>query len=223
MTGRIRSTLEWMVCCFSCSRISIILQMISIILRSGDLNDQSWQSTSLIYFCNFVCTVYRCIAILEIPLIIFEFFNDWPKIMVKDVYVLGRVNISCFICDCANSVFTNTPNIFQTHVRRQYDFHTILGIVCSTFTQIVATYTHVHLSLAPPAFHWTILFYSIVLVLPSVVYFGTIAHDWFFFVIFYYYYSTKLSVFSQQFFCESHFYSIVFELTFYKSELEQTD
>jgi hypothetical protein len=75
-------------------------------------------------------------------------------------------------------------------VRRQYDFHTILGIVCSTFTQIVATYTHVHLSLAPPAFHWTILFYSIVLVLPSVVYFGTIAHDWFFFVIFYYYYST---------------------------------
>jgi hypothetical protein len=109
-------------------------------------------------------------------------------------------------------------------VRRQYDFHTILGIVCSTFTQIVATYTHVHLSLAPPAFHWTILFYSIVLVLPSVVYFGTIAHDcfffFFFFFFFYYYYSTKLSVFSQQFFCESHFYSIVFELTFYKSELE---
>jgi hypothetical protein len=32
-----------------------------------------------------------------------------------------------------------------------------------------------------------------------------------------------LSVFSQQSFCESHFYSIVFELTFYKSELEQTD
>jgi hypothetical protein len=69
-------------------------------------------------------------------------------------------------------------------VRRHYDFHTILGIVFSTFTQIVATYTHVHLSLAPPAFHWTILFYFIVLVLPSVVYFGTIAHDCFFFCFF---------------------------------------
>jgi hypothetical protein len=38
-----------------------------------------------------------------------------------------------------------------------------------------------------------------------------------------FYFSTKLSVFSQQFFCERHFYTIVFELTFYKSELEQTD
>ena len=153
MTGRIRSTLEWMVCCFRCSRISIILQMISIILRSDDLNDQSWQSTSLINFCNFVCTVYRYIAIFETPLNIFEFSNDWPKIMVKDVYVLGRVNISSFICDCANSVFTNTPKIFKIHVRRHYNFHTILGIECSTFTRILATHTHVHLSLTPPAFH----------------------------------------------------------------------
>ena len=42
-----------------------------------------------------------------------------------------------------------------------------------------------------------ILFYSIVLVMSSVVYFDTIAHDLLLF-------STKSSVFSQQFSCESH-------------------
>ena len=153
--------------------------------------------------------MYRGVVILENPLIIFEFYNDWPKIIISDVYVLGRVNISFYICDCTNSVFTYTPlppKTLQTHGRRHYDFHTILNIACSTFPRISATHTHVNFPLTPPAFHQRILFYSIVLVLSSVVYFGTSAHGFF-------YFSTKLC----------HLYSVVFELTFYKSELEQTD
>ena len=50
----------------------------------------------------------------------------------------------------------------------------------------------------------------------SVVYFDTIAHDFFLFS------PTKSSVFSQQFSCESHKLLNLFDLTFYKSELEQT-
>jgi hypothetical protein len=128
--------------------------------------------------------MYRGVVILENPLIIFEFYNDWPKIIINDVYVLGRVNISFYICDCTNSVFTYTPlppKTLQTHGRRHYDFHTILNIACSTFPRISATHTHVNVSLTPPAFQQKILFFSIVLVLSSVVYFGTIAHDFFLF------------------------------------------
>ena len=56
VTVRIRSPLEWMVCCFRCSRILINLQMFSIILGSGDWDGQSRQSTSLLSFHNCVCT-----------------------------------------------------------------------------------------------------------------------------------------------------------------------
>lgn len=145
--------------------------MISIILRSCDLDGLSWQSTSVLSFHDFVCTVYRCVV---------ELFKDWPNIMVKNVYALGRVNISFYICVCAHSIYTNTPNIFQTHVLHHYDFHTILKIVCSTFSRIFATHADVNLSLTPPAFNQKILLYSIVLVLFSIVYFGTLAHDFFF-------------------------------------------
>ena len=46
---------EWCVG-FRCSRILINLQMFSIILRSGDWDGQTRQSTSLLSFHNFVCT-----------------------------------------------------------------------------------------------------------------------------------------------------------------------
>ena len=73
------------------------------------------------------------------------------------------------------------PKTLQTHGRRHYDFHTVLSIACSTFPQIFATHTHMNFSLIPPAFHQKILFYSIGLVLSSVIYFGTM------------FFSTKLS------------------------------
>jgi hypothetical protein len=44
--------------------------------------------------CCLYWLMYRGVVILENPLIIFEFCNDWPKIIIKDVHVLGRVNIS---------------------------------------------------------------------------------------------------------------------------------
>jgi hypothetical protein len=50
------SPLEWIVCCSSCNRILINLYIFSIILRSGDWDGQSRQSTSLLSFYNFVCT-----------------------------------------------------------------------------------------------------------------------------------------------------------------------
>ena len=75
------------------------------------------------------------------------------------------------------------PKTLQTHGRRHGNFHTILNIACSTFPRISATHTHVNFSLTPPAFHQKILFYTIVLVLSSVVYFGTIANDFFLFFI----------------------------------------
>jgi hypothetical protein len=55
----VTARMEWNgmnVCCFRCSRILINLQMFSIILRSGDWDGQSRQSTSLLSFHNFVCT-----------------------------------------------------------------------------------------------------------------------------------------------------------------------
>ena len=53
--------------------------------------------------------------ILENPLIIFEFQNDWQTIIVKDVHALSRVNISFYFCDWTNLVFTNTSqNIRHT-------------------------------------------------------------------------------------------------------------
>ena len=134
------------------------------------MDGKSWQSTSLLSFHIFFCTICRCIVIMELS-------NDWPKIMIKDIYVFGQVNISFYICDCANSGFTNTPKTFQTHVRRHCDFHTILCIACSTFSGIFATLSDGNISLTPLAFHQKTVFYSIFLVLSSVVYFGTIAHD----------------------------------------------
>jgi hypothetical protein len=65
-------------------------------------------------------------------------------------------------------------------------------------------------------FHQKILFYSIVLVLSCVVYFGTIAHDFF-------YFQRNRQCFRNNSLVKVIHYSIVFELTFYKSEREQTD
>ena len=65
VTARIRSPLEWMVCCFRCSRILFNLQMFSIILRSGDWDGQSRQSTSLLSFHNCVCTDWCTGALLS--------------------------------------------------------------------------------------------------------------------------------------------------------------
>jgi hypothetical protein len=62
-----------------------------------------------------------------------------------------------------------------------------------------------------------ILLYSIVLVLSSLVYFGTIARDFFF------YFNEIVKCFRKNSLVKAINYSIVFELTFYKSELEQTD
>jgi hypothetical protein len=55
----------------------------------------------------------------------------------------------------------------------------------------------VNFSLDNTTFHQKIWFYSIFLVLSSVVYFGTIAHDFF-------YFQRNRQVFSQQFSGESH-------------------
>ena len=212
VTARIRSPLEWMVCCFRCSRILFNLQMFSIILRSGDWDGQSRQSTSLLSFHNCVCTDWCTGALLswKIHWLFSNFTTTGQRLLsVMSMYLAELIFPS-------TSVIVLTPSLhippsppkktLQTHGRRHYDFHTILNIACSTFPRISATHTHVNFPLTPPAFHQKILFYSIVLVLSSVVYFGTSAHGFF-------YFSTKLC----------HLYSVVFELTFYKSELKQTD
>ena len=61
-----------------------------------------------------------------------------------------------------------------------------------------------------------ILFYSIVLVLSSVVYFDTIAHDFL-------YFQRNRQFYRNNYLVKAINYSIVFELTFYKSELGQID
>jgi hypothetical protein len=70
----------------------------------------------------------------------------------------------------------------------------------------------------PSQYHisFEILFYSIVLVMSSVVYFDTIAHDFF-------YFQRNCQFFRNNSLVKAINYSIVFEMTFYKSELEQTD
>ena len=103
----------------------------------------------------------------------------------------------------STSVIVPTPSLqihpknVKTHGRCHYNFHTVLSIACSTFILLFTTHTHVNSYLVNTTFHQKILFYSIVFVLSSVVYFGTITHDFFLF-------STKCSVFSQKFSCESH-------------------
>jgi len=197
VTARIRSPLEWMVCCFRCSRILINLQMFSIILRSGDWDGQSRQSTSLLSFHNFVCTDW-CTGALsswKIHWLFSNFATTGQRLLSRmSMYLAEVIFPSTYVIVPTPSLQIH-PKTLQTHGRRHCDFHTVLSIACSTFPRIFATHTHVNFSQASPAFHQKILFYSIVLVLFSVVYFGTIFFD----------FSTKLSVLSQQFFCESHF------------------
>ena len=115
----VTARMEWNgmnVCCFRCSRILINLQMFSIILRSGDWDGQSRQSTSLLSFHNFVCTDWctRALSSWKIHWL-FSNFATTGQIIIKDVHVLGRVNISFYICDCTNSIFTYTPPKHYRH------------------------------------------------------------------------------------------------------------
>ena len=94
--------------------------------------------------------------------------------------------------------------------------NTVLNTTCTTFLLLFTIHTLVNFSLDNTTFHQKIWFYSIFLVLSSVVYFGTIAHDFF-------YFQRNRQCFRNNSPVKAINYSIVFELTFYKSELEQTD
>ena len=74
LTARTWPPFERIVCCSCCNHILVNLQMFS-----GDWEVQSRQSTSLLYFHSFICTDWctRGVVILDNPLIIFEFYNDW--------------------------------------------------------------------------------------------------------------------------------------------------
>ena len=108
------------------------------------------------------------------------------------------------------------PNTLDTRAPPLRLPYTVLNLACSTFLQLFTTHTHVNFSLVNTTFHQKILFYSIFLVLSSVVYFDTIAHDFF-------YFQRIRQCFRNNSLVKAINYSIVFELTFYKSELEQTD
>ena len=118
VTARIRSSLELMVCCFRCSRILITLQMFSIILRSGNWDGQSRQSTSLLSFHNFVCTDW-CTGALsswKIHWLFSNFATTGQRLLSRmSMYLAELVNISFYICDCTNSVFTYTPTKHYKH------------------------------------------------------------------------------------------------------------
>ena len=94
--------------------------------------------------------------------------------------------------------------------------YTVLNITCTTFLLLFTTHTHVKFYLVNTIFQQKILFYSIVFVLSSVVYFDTIAYDFF-------YFHRNRQCFRNNSLVKAINYPIVFELTFYKSELEQTD
>ena len=183
VTARIRSPLEWMVCCFRCSCILINLQMFSIILRSGDWDGQSRQSISLLSFHNVVCTDWftGALSSWKIHWLFSNFATTGQRFLSRMSMYLAQVIFPTTYVIVPTPFLQIHPKTSQTHGRRQYYFHTVLNIACSTFPRISATHTHVTFSLTPPAFHQKILFYSIVLVLSSVVYFGTIAHDLFLF------------------------------------------
>ena len=147
VTARMKSLLEWMV---RCSRILNNRQMFSIILRSGDWDGQSRQSTSLLSFHNFVCTDWFTgvwfTGLLQSWKIHWLFSNwerlakdycqgclcTWPRyyfLLHRWLYQLPR--------------YKYTPKTIQPHGLRHCNLHTVLNIVCSTFPRIFATHTHV--------------------------------------------------------------------------------
>ena len=112
-------------------------------------------------------------------------------------------------------ICVSSQPVFTIHYKTLQLPYTVHSIACSTFLRIFDTHTHVNFPLTP-YFIRQYYFISCNSYCP-ITYILAPSHK----IVFYF--STKLSVFSQRFFCESHFYSIAVELTFYKSELERTD
>ena len=147
VTERIGSPLEWMACCFRCSRILINLQMFSIIVRSGDWDGQSRQSTSLLSFHNFVCTDWftGALSSWKIHCLFSNFATTGQRLFSRlSIYLAEAIFLSTSVIVPTPSLRIHPPETLQTHWCRHGDFHTVLSIAYPTFPQMFPTHTHVN-------------------------------------------------------------------------------
>ena len=115
VTEWIGSPLEWMACCFHCSRILVNLQMFSIIVRSGDWYGQSRQSTSLLFFHNFVCTDWFTGALSS-----WKIHCLFSNFATTDQRLLSRMSIYLAeVIYLSTSVIVPTPP-FHIHPTKHY-------------------------------------------------------------------------------------------------------